>query len=164
MGTILNGILFGLGLAAAGAVLGLIIGGTYLLANYLSFKKARCKPEQEQEEINKKLLERANELMRQSKERLDKIKHNKEELGMHHVEGLDYGDYFLEVKNGEVIAMYDIDLKRVPLAFLGKSRLARTVGIDPSIYYLGYKIRPWKMRMDEAEIRNAESRSNETTA
>lgn len=82
---------------------------------------------------------------------------NMKAKGLEKVCGMLAGDYFIECEGSNVIAMYDIDNKRVPLAYLGLSSQATTVGVDPVIYYHQYKIPSSKLIYDDIEVRKAKT-------
>lgn len=99
---------------------------------------------EEREKINREQQKR--ELKRQIKTL------RMQEEGLERVSGVD--DLWIKrTENGKIKELYNLDMKRVPLAELARSPYAETVGWnDVLLIYQGEKITPYRMMMDEMDI------------
>lgn len=113
------------------------------------------------EKLAKKEAELQEKERQRKRQQVEKFEQKRQEQidkmlsqGYQKVGGL-WGDYFIETDKSSVVAMYDINGKRVPLAYLGLSNKANVVGIDPVIYYDKYKVMPSQIIYDDIEIKRS---------
>lgn len=130
---------------------------TYNVTTLFLYKREYKRKERKYREIAEKTRKEHEEREKQVKEfeeqRQRKIA-NMQEKGFEKVRGMLANDYFIECDGDNIVAMYDISGKRIPLAYLGLSREARVVGIDPVIYYDKYKVLPSQIIYDDIEVRS----------
>lgn len=88
------------------------------------------------------------ELRKEKQEKIDYMK----SLGLEEARCINFSLWILRDERSKIKELYDIDAKRIPLANLAILANAKTVGIEPDLYYLGEKITKSQMINDELEI------------
>lgn len=97
---------------------------------------------------DKERQEAEEELRKESQEKIDYMK----SLGLEEARCINFSMWILRDENGRIKELYDTDAKRMPLANLAMTRNAKTIGIEPDIYYFNDKITKSQMLNDELEI------------
>jgi hypothetical protein len=103
-------------------------------------EEARVEREKISKEEQKRQLKRQIKVLRMKEEGLEQVSG---------VEDL----WIKRTENGKIKELYNLDMKRIPLAELARSPSSETIGWnDVTLIYQGEHIRPYRMMVDEMEI------------
>jgi len=122
---------------------------------YIKLRKSNkeLKAECEKSKALRKIIFENQEKIRKEREaeKQKKIEYMKS-LGLEGVAGV-HQSLWIKRKNGKIKELYNLEAERIPLAELIQSPGAKTIGIEPVLYYYNNKISKQQMLKDEAEIR-----------